>query len=378
MRIGILTFHRAYNCGAMLQAWALKKVLERMGHVVEFPACNHVGERKRFHFLSWPGAEKTGWAWMRSILGRSYLNLRLLPYNLGSIPAEDVLRKRYWVFRNRFLSERVCEPADFGRYYDLMISGSDQVFSDVHSGDDAPVFFCENKPKNLRAIAYAASYGDKPLEGSRLARVMKALNNFSSVSVREKMAKDQISSHTSMAVAETLDPALLVKPDEYAEIADGEIPSEPYLFMYTITTAPFFLNVAKELARRLGVKCIIAPCYQYSRWKAPKGLTYSVSPDRLVQYARNARYVLAGSFHGTVMGVIFNKPFLSLRSQIDQYESRPAALLRKIGCSDRLVNPAVPIDEMERLLRDPLPDYASVLEKERAASLEWLVKAIGK
>ena len=35
MRIGIITYHRAYNCGAMLQAWALKTVLERMGHEVE-------------------------------------------------------------------------------------------------------------------------------------------------------------------------------------------------------------------------------------------------------------------------------------------------------------------------------------------------------
>ena len=31
MRIAIITFHRAYNCRTMLQAWALKTVLERMG-----------------------------------------------------------------------------------------------------------------------------------------------------------------------------------------------------------------------------------------------------------------------------------------------------------------------------------------------------------
>ena len=42
MRIAILTFHRAYNCGAMLQAWALKTVLERKGHALvdkEFDEC---------------------------------------------------------------------------------------------------------------------------------------------------------------------------------------------------------------------------------------------------------------------------------------------------------------------------------------------------
>ena len=35
MKIGILTFHRAYNYGAVLQAYALKKVIESFGAEVE-------------------------------------------------------------------------------------------------------------------------------------------------------------------------------------------------------------------------------------------------------------------------------------------------------------------------------------------------------
>ena len=34
MKIGILTFHRAYNYGAVLQCYALKSVLSNMGHDV--------------------------------------------------------------------------------------------------------------------------------------------------------------------------------------------------------------------------------------------------------------------------------------------------------------------------------------------------------
>ena len=36
MRIGILTFHRAHNFGAFLQAFALKTFLVERGHEVEF------------------------------------------------------------------------------------------------------------------------------------------------------------------------------------------------------------------------------------------------------------------------------------------------------------------------------------------------------
>ena len=35
MNIGILTFHRAHNYGAVLQCYALKKTLEKMGHDVQ-------------------------------------------------------------------------------------------------------------------------------------------------------------------------------------------------------------------------------------------------------------------------------------------------------------------------------------------------------
>lgn len=379
MKIGILTFHRAYNCGAMLQAWALKTVLERLGHKVEFPDCNHVGETsKRFQFTELQNSTKKGFLWLRSIIGRLYVNIRSLPYNLGSIPCEDILRRRYREFRHKYIPECSVNADEYSKHFDLLVYGSDQIWHPRIAEDSVPLFLREVGDNEVRAISYAASYGDKPLEGETLARLVKSLDRFDKVSVRETLAKEQLSASSHKEIEEVLDPTLLLSASDYNDIAYGKVPKGPYLFLYMVAMDRVFIDIAKSLASRLGVKCIIAPCYQYSRWRAPKGLTYSVSPDRLVQYARNAKYVLASSFHGTVMGVIFNKSFLSLRGQVDQHESRPAALLRKIGCSNRLVNPTTSLDEMERLLREPLPDYSAALERERTASLDWLKKAIGE
>lgn len=376
MRIAILTFHRAYNCGAVLQAWALKTVLERMGHVVEFPTCNSVGETDRWRFYEWHNREKRGLQWIRSVVGRAYANLRSIPYNLGSIPCEGILRRRYKAFRLGHLPERNCLPVDFGKHYDLIIVGSDQVWSERHSKADAPLFFGENLPCDVRRIGYAVSYGDKPLDRDKIDRVARALENFSAVSVREKLAKDQLSRFANRDVQEALDPTLLLNATDYDVIANGKVPSKPYLFMYTLYATNFFIDSAKALSRKLGVECVIAPCYQYSRYGAPRGLTYGISPDRLVQYARHAKYVLAGSFHGTVMGILFDKPFLSLRGQVDEFESRPAALLRKLGCEDRLVNPSVSVDEMCRRLTQPLPDFSDRIAAMRAESIKWLERAL--
>ena len=371
MKIAILTFHRAYNCGAMLQAWALKTVLERMGHVVEFPACNHVGEEKRWQY-ELINREKHGVQVFRSFLGRFLLNAL-------SIPNEDILRSRYRRFRKAHLPERVCSPFDIDKYYDLVIVGSDQVWSAKHSKSDAQLFFAENLPECVRKIAYAASYGDKPLDDDAIKRVVSSLHRFSHISVREPLAQKQLSGLSSRKIDVTLDPTLLLTAKDYDEIAyKGSTIQEPYLFMYTLSTAPFFVNTAKQLADRLGVKCVIAPCYQYSRLGAARGLTYGISPDRLVGFARGAKYVLAGSFHGTVMGLLFNKPFLSLRAQVDEYESRPAALLNMLGCENRLVNPTTSMEEMEAILRCDVPQSAyDLLEAKCRVSLRLLTKAIG-
>lgn len=371
MRIAIITFHRAYNCGAMLQAWALKTVLERMGHAVEFPACNHVGEVKRW-LVDWLNQDYHGLSAIRSFLGRVLINAL-------SIPNEDISRMRYRTFRKSNLPERKCTPADFAKHYDLIVVGSDQVWSARHSSSDAPLFFAENLPECVRKIAYAASYGDKPLDSDAVKRVVSALDKFSHVSVREPLAQHQLSKLSEKSVAVTLDPTLLLTGDDYRTIEARPCSlCEPYLFMYTLSTDAFFLNTAQTLARRLGVKCVIAPCYQYSRYGAPKGLTYGISPDRLVGLARGAKYVLAGSFHGTVMGVLFKKPFLSLRAQVDEFESRPAALLNMIGCGNRLVNPGTSLEAMEALLQSDIAKRVyDKLDANRRDSLKWLKEAIG-
>jgi hypothetical protein len=277
------------------------------------------------------------------------------------------------------LPERACLPSDIDKYYDLVVIGSDQVWSAKHSLSDAPLFFAENLPECVRKIAYAASYGDKPLDDDVIKRVVASLQRLSHVSVREKLAQEQLTSLSQKKIDVQLDPTLLLPANDYDLIAnDSDVGKEPCLFMYTLSTAPFFVDTAKKLAERLGVECVIAPCYQYSRLGAPKGLSYGISPDRLVGLARGAKYVLAGSFHGTVMGLLFNKPFLSLRAQVDEHESRPAALLNMLGCGNRLVNPTTPIEYMEMMLRSKVDEKVySILNLKRHESLQWLSQAIG-
>lgn len=365
MKIAILTFHRAYNCGAMLQAWALKTVLERMGHKVEFPICNHVGESGRW---------AVGWRkWPRNFLGFSHSLLRCLVYNLASIPGEDILRRRFKNFRKHELPERVCSIEDLSNLYDAIIVGSDQVWSSTHTGNDAALFFGENLPKNVKKIAYSVSYGDKCISDERLRRVALATNNFDYVSARESLVSNQLKCVMSKNIPVTLDPTLLLTKNDYRHFK-WKKPKSSYLFMYTLDTNSFFVESARRIAKQLKVKAIIAPMYQKSRFGAPSGLTYGISPDLLISYVANADYVVSHSFHGTVLPILFNKPFLSLRLEKEDMNkpSRVGTLLELTGSMDRLITPDVSIGEMIAKLVAPMNIDEARLGMSRCASLNWL------
>ena len=375
MKIGILTFHRAYNCGAALQAWALRTVLVRMGHTVEF-VYNEACKEKRWILPRW---EKRG-DWRVESFRKLWCMgsfVRHFHWHLLSVPYRDFMRWRYRSFWKRFLPERTCPPSEFHQVFDLVVVGSDQVWNEKICREESPLFFAEWARGNVRLIAYAASTGDGEIPESTARRLQKALPRFSQVSVREKRTQQRLTDLSGREIAHTLDPALLMSAQDYGFIADGPVPKEPYLFMYVLQSNDRYIQVARSLSRRLGVRCVVAVCYQYSCWKKPSEVVWAVSPDRLVQYVRHAKYVLSASFHGTVLGVVFRKPFLSFLGKPESGESRSGSLLRLIGCEDRLVCSAEKgIDEMQKILTAPLPDYSSILDKERAKSLAWLESAV--
>lgn len=370
MRLAVLTFHRAYNCGAMLQAWALRTVLERMGHSVEFPVCNHVGEKGCLHPYVWhPSPIK----WVRSLVYRTL-------YNLSALFGGRLAERRYRRFRGAFLPEREVPVSALGAHYDCLVIGSDQVWSVSHAGKDYGVFCGGDLPTGLPRISYAASYGDRRLTSEERSQLLPQLGRYAAVSVREREAQRELGALGVGHVALTLDPTLLLTAEDYRDAMDRIRVRGPFLYVYWVNGGQALLDTAHALAKRLNVRLVVTPVYVHSKVGAPKGMTLGVSPGRLLAYAQRATYVLAGSFHGTVFGLLFGKPFLSFREGPDAVESRPASLLNSLGIPERLVTPETSLGEMVRLMREPVPEavYVERLPKLRQQSLDWLRAALEK
>lgn len=372
MRIAIITFHRAYNCGALLQAWALKTVLERLGHSVEFPICNHVGSFRSFHFLRHMSLSgKSPAQKFVSIFGRAYLDALAL---LGLMSP----KRQYDRLRRKLLRERRCKPGSFARFYDCCVIGSDQVWNPVIAEEYAGICMGAAIPDGLPLVAYAASCGDTPLDEEYLKRLGGVLGRHVRVSAREPYTREQVSRYYSGRVDVVADPTLLLRMEDYAAIRAPIKRARPYIYVYALWATEFIVRTAEEIARRKGLDLVVTPVYSHINDGVADRFEMNVTPDRMVGYIAGAEYVIAASFHGTALSLVHGKKFLSLRDKRDAHESRPSALLRQVGMSDRLAFPDMTVDEMIVCLdREYPPEAEKRLEKFRQESLRWLEEALG-
>ena len=360
MRIAIITFHRAYNCGAMLQAWALKTVLERMGHAVEFP-CGPYNEVGRVPpKLAIHARCRTG-SYARRLRSFAYRLVQTMIGKKTGVTAGVF----YDDFRKSHLPERKCEIAEFGKYFDVIVLGSDQVLN-PHLKEWTPYFLCRDIPHEVRKVAYAASVGEKPFSENETSMVLAALASFSAVSVRESF----------MDYTVNLDPTLLLDANDYNAIAGPFHKRKDYVYMYSCEASSFEIKVARQIAECLGLDLLITPTWGTFNHNKTKDISNKISPAMMISYIKGAKYVLAGSFHGTVVALVHGKPFLNVIPD-RRSTRRVSAILESVGEADRIVDPDHSIDDMINLLTRPLSkECHDRLINMRQKSLNWLHRAI--
>lgn len=370
MRIAVLTFHWEDNCGAMLQAWALRTVLERMGHQVTFPVRRAMRRQRRWFPLA-PSMAGAGGA-VRAV--RTWVAMNVL-----SVGARDVGLRRLAAFKRRWLPEAACEPEAFAGRFDCVVVGSDQVWNPaIAEAGDLADFLGETWPRGMAAVGYAVSAGEGMLDAAELGRIRAAMGRLTALSVRELGFMRQLGLGEEARLAP--DPTLLLEAGEYERIAaSGRTSGRPYLFVYTLSVGAVWAT-ARVLAKRLGLACVIAPMYFQPRYRFVRGVRWGISPDRLVTAVRGAEAVLTDSFHGTVLSVLFGKPFVSVAGSAGGISetSRRGTLLRRLGLEGRLRLLATPEEELARLLHEPLPDCGAGLAALRREGQAFLSDALAK
>lgn len=175
MKIGILTYHRSHNYGALLQAIALRHVLTGLGHDAYF-------------IDYWPEYHADMYKLFSSIEFHSYSLFGKIKYIVKTAILSRNKIKRIKSF-NRFI-DRFITPHSLPttESFDIIIYGSDQIWRKqprigYHFN---PVYFGDNQFEAKKHITYAASMGNiKDLSPADEETIQKWLRHFSFISVRE-------------------------------------------------------------------------------------------------------------------------------------------------------------------------------------------------
>ena len=304
MKVAILTFHNSpNNAGAVLQAWALQRTLEKLGH----QACIIDYHREHCDMVPW---------WSFKSLGGLY-------YTLKRFPCEIVRQKCCNAFRRCSLKRVGTKHGGHVDFQgaDAYIVGSDQVFN--HRNNEMnPDFLLDFVPHGKKRIAYGASFGTDAFPDEYVQMLEKSLPKFDALSVREDSGSETVRRMAGVDAQVVLDPTLLHNAEEYRSLMAGvrcvTLLAEPYVFMYIIGRHPDAQRIALEKAREIGAKRIVVMTNGRAEWHLPQhGLLKRIhifTPADFLSYISRAAYVVTNSFHGTAFSIIFNRPFASLRN----------------------------------------------------------------
>lgn len=326
MKIGILTFHKAHNFGAVLQAYALQEYLKSLGHDVQIVDYKPHYITRVYRIIDFKRIRRPS----------VYLFLRAVVKECLLFPVRVLKVLKY----NRF-SKKYFSLASFNYPYatipvfDAYVIGSDQLWNLSLTANKMDKFYWgefKRDCQNLKLITYAVSAGNISLLYDKQESVKNNLAAFSALSVREKDFGDWL---TSLGVSNTLviDPTLLFNADFYRRIMVCPKTKEKYLLLYQIVADDTVREVARDIAKTLNLKLIELAAFPT---RLPNNIS-AASPQEFLGYISNAEFVLTSSFHGTVFSVLFKKNFYSCMCG-DSRDSRSRTLLSNLQLEDRMLN----------------------------------------
>ncbi len=346
--IGIITFHRASNYGAVLQAYALQRVLNGMGYETEI--IDYRGEAvEEEHHPS-------------KVLCRYKLPFAALKYFQRGAKFRGFEKFR----RKRLpLSETVTDKdiRKLDGAYDLILVGSDQVWNDVFSGFD-PVYRLDFVEDSRRG-SYACSFGFSEFPDGTEPAYKNSLERLEVVSVREDSAKNLIERELGLPSRVDLDPTLLLCADEWKKISISPAAHADYILVYNIQTPVVLLDAAREKAAEMGLGIVFLN-NGFRQDRDLRHVRYG-SPEEFLGWFAGATYVYTNSFHGTVFSIIFEREFTVECRTGQRYNNRSKALLELLGLDGR---------EMSEVCSGEAPiswhDVRIKLAKAREDSLSYL------
>lgn len=295
MKIGILTWYKSLNHGAVLQAYASQKFLESKGYasiLLDYDRNTNAIENRKEKFI-------------RRI---SSLNLNHLIMKLNLKKWNNEKRVKFDSFINENLK---CGK----KYYlydniDKVMIGSDMVF-DYFEGYNPFMYGKDVHSKNI--FSYAACFGYTTVDSfhnyKNKDEIVSYISKMAGVGYRDDNTNEILVKECGIENAtKNIDPVLLYGfQNEKKEWNNNGWKNKEYILVYSYQSNLNKKNEIKDIKKFAKEKNLKIISVGYNHPWCDQCI--NANPQEFVELFANANYIVTDTFHGLVFSIIFNKNF---------------------------------------------------------------------
>lgn len=371
MKIGIITLPLHTNYGGILQAYALRHTLQKLGHQAKVFGDYHLSI---LFYIIYPLICLKR-IYKKYILKQPDIEIFTMPHIRVRMHTDRFIKTYIDVKRIRTWNKNVAKG------YDAFIVGSDQVWRPRYfiSGKRPNIelaFLSFAEGINIKRIAYAASFGTDENEYTpeQLQTCSALLKQFDAISVRESSAVANCKERFGVNAIHLLDPTMLLSREDYIQLfQSAHTPkSKGNLMCYILDETSSTTQFIKEFEKKHNLKAFRSN----SKVEDPNApISERIQPpvESWLRSFYDAAYVITDSFHACVFSILFHKPFICIGNQ-GRGMSRFHSLLKMFNLTNRLVD----INHLESFQDAPInwDEVDEILESKRKESMTFLKNAL--
>lgn len=367
-KVGILSMQRIKNYGSFLQAYALRTLIEELGHDVQF-VDYHVEK---------PVIEVTK--------NTKFSSFSKIAQTMeGDAPL--VQKVQYMIHKKNFGKKYykllgLTKEFNYNPKLNTLVIGSDEVFNCIQSntnvGFSMELFGKDHNAKNL--ISYAASFGNTTISKlkkyGKIDEIKRLIEKFDNISVRDTNSGKIIKEMTEKDIYYNLDPVLT-----YDYVNDcNKIPklntNEKFMIVYAYSN-----RISKEESKYIKAFAKKNKLKVYAIGGAQNCADKFIdcSPFDVLAYFKNAEIIVTDTFHGSIFSIINKKRFVTIVRKSIGYnygnEEKLTDLLCRLKLEDRII---YNISDLKKI-GDRNIDYSNtdkILKEERIKTKNYLKRSI--
>ncbi|MBF9690907.1 polysaccharide pyruvyl transferase family protein [Bifidobacterium dentium] len=371
--VGIMSMQRIANYGSFLQAYALKTMIEELGHSVQFVdyrVCSPV---------------------IQDVTESSNKLTRMVKKGLETFAFQAPLQHKlaFIKFKKNYAGKYlpllgITDDCNYSPKLDCMVIGSDEVFNCIQKNTNvgfSPELFGANSNAD-KVITYAASFGNTTLtklqQYGKDSEIGSYLQQLSAISVRDNNSGRIVKALTGETPEYHLDPVLAYDYFGKCKKIPKFTVKERYLILYAysgrITDAE--ADWIADYAKRKGLKI-----YAIGGVQKCADRFIDCSPFEVLAYFKGTEEVITDTFHGSIFSTIAHKPFTTIirKSVGTGYgnEEKLTDLLERLGLTSRMTTD---VKETDRINSTDV-DYEEIddlISMERLHARQYLARKLGR